>query len=367
MEESKDWRRRRVRFLLTKAERNLDRVTKDKEFWRPRFCRAFFDWCDENAFDAPNLAVKRASMAVEIAEKTNDRHLVCRAMGLLVSGHRMVSEFEEARIVLNNALALAEGCSCCLCDLYRRKGLLHLYQADNEEAHKFFNLAIAEYKNIEDTDGVGRTLVSRGISHFYLVGVDEALADEDRALQLLSSETPQIFHLAALNNIAGFLALGDERHFSRVSQHLANFREKLKGVDGFSSVRVRLRWIDGLVLARIGEYRRAIQMLENAQGALLRLRQDPEVVAISADLSRLYYEKENYRAINRVASKCLRTIDVQGKVRSLLERLASFAARETKRTLDVITSLRAAVDVPVPCLIEAAKAPKFTNPEPLAC
>ncbi|MCP4556341.1 MAG: hypothetical protein GY836_13045 [Herbaspirillum sp.] len=364
MTEVKDWRRRRVRFLLTKAERHLDKVTEDKEFWRPRFCLAFFDWCDDNAFDAPDLAVKRASVAVELAEKTNSRHLTCRAMGVLVSGHRMVSEFEEAKRVLKEALALADGCSCCLCDLYRRKGLLHLYQSENEEAHRFFNAAITEYEKVDDYDGVGRALVSRGISHFYLASVDAALADEDRALQLLSSESPQIYHLAALNNIAGFLALGDDHHFFRASQHLASFRETLKGVVGFSSVRVRLRWIDGLILARLGDYRPAVQMLENAQGALIRLRQDPEVVAISADLAMLYHERSNYPAIVRIANNCLRTLPVCGKVRALLAKLARSAARETKRTLKIITALRCAVDVPVPCLIQVISDRKFSNPGP---
>ncbi len=336
--------------LLRKATRNLYRVLEDPEFWTPEFCFAFFLWCDEEAYEAPDTVLVRGQLALELAAKTGDSHAQAKAHGVMASAYRKVMVLSRCKSEIDAALRLAGSCPCCLSEIYRRLGGMVLFQRRFEEAKNWLDRAIAQYQELGDEDGIGRTLVSRGVAWWKLGDIDAALNDERKALQLLAPGTSEFFHLAALTNSAAFLATGEDRHFAQADPFLDDLRARLAGVRGITAVRICLSWIHGLVLARLGERKRALQMLRKTRLRLLRRRQDADVVAITADISNLYCDTGRFRYIVDLVSDCLSRLgDVSG-TRPQLRKVLKAAELELDETRKCLTELRKAVTVSVPTL-----------------
>ncbi len=345
-----------TRKLLRKAERNLYRVIEDPQFWTAAFCYTFFDWCDEQAYEYPDSAMRRGDLAVELAKKTGDRHVLSRAHGVMASAYRIVSLCDRAEAEFDQAFTLAGTCSCCLSDAYRRRGILRMFQKQLEASLDLYDKAIHHFQAIGDADGVGRTLVARGISLCLTNHIDEALEDERTALTLLSLESPTIYQLGALTNIAGVLAHGTDEHCRLAFSYLETFEKQLESVPHVTAVRVRLSWAKGLILARLGERKRGLQMLRQARTAFLRIRRDVEYIAITADISRLYCDTEKYHLIARLINDCLQSIGDVLSTRLLLEKILFFAERHLIETRAATIELRNAIGAPIPCLLDV-KAP----------
>ena len=341
-----------VQSLIKKAERNLYRVLEDPQFWTAEFCRAFFDWCDAQAFEVPDGLLVRGELALELAKKTDDRHVIAKAHGVKASAYRMLSLYDYCEAELAVALQHAGSCPCCLGELYRRQGILCIHQRQCDKSIPFFDDAIKNCQRNSDPDGIGRALVSRGAALWKLKRIDEALADEHQALSLLSPQSPTIYHLGILTNITACLAIGSERHFAHAAEYCIEFRAYLAGLDGFTAVRVRLSWAHGLILVRLGERKRGLQMLRKARKALMHARQDSEVIAITAEISRVYCDTRKYRFIVEMVREVLEKLgDVSG-TRPLLKTVLHKAERQRAETRECVIQLRAAVCDSIPCLLD---------------
>ena len=340
-----------IRQLIKKAERNLHRIIEDREFWTPEFCRAFFDWCDQQAYDCPDAVIRRGDLALELAKKTNDKHALSRAHGVMASAYRMRSLYDLGEDEITRAFRIAGSCSCCLADAYRRQGILRMFQHEFEVSITLYDQAAAHYKAIDDEDGVGRTLVSKGISLWKLDRTEEAIEQQRAALRLLAPDTPEVYHLAALTNIGYFLAKGSDEYLVSAEKYCVEFRVYMAGREGFTSVLVRLRWTHGLILARLGERKRGLQMLRKARKALMRARQDEEVIAITADITGLYCDTDKYHLIVDLVTDTLTKLGDALETRPLLEMIQSKAERELAETRLYIAKLREAVKVSVPSLL----------------
>lgn len=348
--------------LLRKAARNLYRVVEDPEFWNPAFCLSFFQWCEVQAYESPDLVLVRSQLALELAGKTGDIHTRAKAHGVMASAYRRVPVLQRCEEEIRTALSLAQSCPCCLSEIYRRLGGIRIFQLRCPEAIRYLDKSIAQYEILGDSDGIGRSLISRGGALWKLGETDAALDDERKALKLLAPNTPEFFYLGALTNIAAFLATGEDRHFSEAEPFLNGLRTQLIGMQDVTAVRICLSWTHGLVLGRIGERKRALQMLRKARQRLLQRRQDAEVVAITADIANLYCDTSRYRYIADLVRDCLvRLGDVSG-TKPLLGKVLQAAERELAETREILVELREAVSVSVPSLsrhppLEAIAAP----------
>ena len=339
-----------VRQLVRKAERNLHRIVEDREFWTPEFCRAFFDWCDQQAYDYPDAVIRRGDLALELAKKTGDEHAMSRAHGVMASAYRIRSLYDLGEEEIARAFRIAGACSCCLADAFRRQGILRMYQHEFEVSITLYDRAVNHYKAIDDEDGAGRTLISKGIALWKLERTKEAIEQQRVALRLLAPDTPEVYHLAALTNIGYFLATGSGELLAPAEKYCSELRLYMVGREGFTSVLVRLRWTHGLILARLGERKRGLQMLRKARKALMRVRQDEEVIAITADITGLYCDTNRYHLIVDLMTDTLAKLgDALGN-RSLLEAILSKAGRELAETRLYIGKLRETVTVSVPSL-----------------
>ena len=334
--------------LLKKAVRNLYRVLEDPEFWTPEFCRVYFDWCEEQAYEDPETVLIRGQLAIELARKTGNTHTVTKARAILAAAYRREA-ITRADIEIQAALTQANSCPCCLSEIYRLLGGIRVFQQRFAEAKDCLDKAIVAYRDLGNEDGIGRSLISRGVAWWKLGEIDAGLEDERQALRLLAPTTPDLFTLAALTNQAAFLATGEDKHFIQAEPFLNGLRARLVGIRGITSVRIALSWIHGLVLARVGERQRALQMLRKTRSRLLRRRQDAEVVAITADIASLYCDTGKYRCIVELVGDSLSRLgDVSGA--HALEKVLNAAELELDETRRRVAELRNAVTVPIPTL-----------------
>ncbi len=351
-----------VKNLIKKAERSLYRIVEDRQFWTPEFCRAFFDWCDQQAYEFPDAAIRRGDLALELARKTGDDHVQARAHGVMASAYRMRSLYSMSEGEFTLSFQRAGSCSCCLADTYRRQGISRMYQLKIDSSITLYDKALAHYTEIGDDDGIGRTLVSKGISLWRLDRIYEALEHERAALRMLAPDTPTVYHVAALTNTAQFLVAANEEEFAFADEYCIEFRDYLAGREGFTFVRVRLSWSHGLILLRLGERKRGLQMLRKARKALMRARHDAEVIAITADIIYAYCDSAKYHFIVEIINDTIEKLgNVQG-ARALLEKILHAADWKLEETREHSSRLRKTVNVSVPFLLSADTKEAFLAP-----
>ncbi len=348
--------------MLTSAKKNPRRITYDEKFWNREFLDHFMDWCGAESTFRPGLAVHRASLAFRAARALGDKHSKCRALALLGTAHRLQGNHQEAEKLFAHAENGENRCICCLGDIYRRRGCLRLSQNETNSAIDCFNKGIVLCKANLDWDGVGRILITRGQANNQAGNLKQAVADERDALKLLSIDTPQVFHLAAVTNMGCALVYGADEHFLEAATAFSSFENKLQGVSGFTEIRQNLRWLDGLVLARLNHRRRALPKLRTVRKSLIGAQLVDDAVAITADISALYGETKRYQNIVDMTTECLSELRVGGDTRKNLEDLLLFARRETSRVFQYIVKIRSGLDVPIPFIFEPICPPIYLTP-----
>lgn len=349
--------------MLTSAKKNPRRITYDEKFWDKEFLDRFMDWCGAESTFRPGLAVQRASLAFRAARALGDKHSKCRALALLGTAHRLQGNYQEAEKLFAYAENDENICACCLGDIYRRRGCLRLVQNELNSAIDYLNKGIVFCKTNHDWDGVGRILITRGQANNQAGNLKQAVEDERDALKLLSIDTPQVFHLAALTNMGCALVYGTDEHFLEAVTAFASFENKLRGVDGFTEIRQNLRWLDGLVLARLHDRRRALPKLQNVRKSLIAAQVDDDAVAITADISALYGETKRYQNIADITSECLSELRLTENIKNDLEALLLFARRETSRVFEYIAKVRLGLNVAIPFLFEPICPPSYLSPD----
>jgi len=96
----------------------------------PKFCHGYFDACDAGALECersaltqPEVVLAPARAAVELAQRSGDRHLVHRSLGVLAHAHLAVEQTVEAFAVLESYRREAlRCCRPCQADWWRRQG-----------------------------------------------------------------------------------------------------------------------------------------------------------------------------------------------------------------------------------------------------
>lgn len=345
-------RQRRLSRLLRKAKLEPKQVLTSREFWKPDFCHRFLAYCAETAFFDPPRAIGLASLGVRLATRTADHRALSLAFGVLGSAHRLLGQPEKSELCFKVAATKAQGDIYCLADLTRRFVPLRVLQSRRDEALEVANHAIDLYKTLDKPDGLGRGMLYRGIVLLRMGRLGDALADFHIALELLSPTESEIFYTATLYNITLALAKGSDQQVTEALSRLENLKKGLKGKPDIHLVRVKLRWTEGLLYLRQGQYLRGRRRLENVKDALLKLGLPLEVAAITADLATAYHP--NYRSIQRVAETTLRRQPFEPAISSLFQNVIAAAKAERDSVLEHLAAIRQAVSHPslpaaVPC------------------
>ncbi len=316
---------REIKILLTKAEKDPYYVLTNTDCYRAQFCEHFFALCNEVMFDAPHRALEQSFIARRLAKETRDPHLITKAVSMVGAGYRIESLHPKAAACTADAVELASGCPCCLSEIHRREGLNLMHELRFRESHEVWSKSMQYYERLNDTDGVGSVLVLRGAALERMGRYEEALDDERNGLDLFTNQTPSRWYIAGMVNMAAVL-VNYKDQYNQALACLEKVRGAIKGQDGkYDRVRVILRWIEGLIFAKIGRRRDAFKRLFSARNGIERLGIHSEYyLAISADIAKLYKTgtpRSNDDQVIEIATQCLGETHTTDEEEKLLQKL----------------------------------------------
>ncbi len=374
---SAERRNRRIQGLLNKAIRDPRRVLRDRRIRKARFCLPFFELCDAVAYEHPERAAELAAAAVEIGERSGDRHLVNRSLGVEINARIALAQWQRAKEALERHEAIAASCcEGCLADHLHRRADLDLEYRRTPEALLCLEEAWPLVEKGWGGAELGRLLNQRGVGRHFRGENGAAIGDVGTALLIMPLDAPPLYFRDAISFMACFLAGGDQRLDELALRYLAAFRKRLKGRVGWQVVLTRLRWLEGLIYARLGEDARAAARLESARNGLRKELASPssvdpalvtpaagheapqysdcctrEMVALTADLSQLSSQRRETRAITSMLYTAQTTLTLDSQLGQVLNETYQQVRTSPESALEYLVDLRSAVRIPVPDLL----------------
>lgn len=329
----------------------------------PKFCLQYFDLCeagalecDRSALEQPELVLGPSRIAIQLAEKSGDRHLVNRSLGVLAHAHLAVEQQVKAFSVLESYRHQAlVCCSSCKADWLRRHGDYLVEIKDGPGASEVLSQCL---RGIENPDKAGRVDFVHGISHYFEGQRDAALEDEFRVLERLDLSSPRGYFLDALAMLVVFLRGATPEQDRWALHRLGLFKIRIQSVRDWTVVRVRLRWVEGQLLARLGEITLGVRRLDGVRRYLLDHGPLRQAVAVTLDLCLIYCRHEdvygdNYRTVKAMLRTCRErlsdeAIGEEAMLRDGLDSLiAVFETNPEEQIFDALVDLRSSFIVPV--------------------
>lgn len=241
-----------------------------------------------------------APLSVRLAFALDEPCLKTWALGTLMSTHILLGRYGAARRTAALISSFLGDCNECRADLHRRQAHLLLVESRFDEALAETDRAFELYAHVDSDSGRGKVHFLRGMVYLHAENNSLARQNLDLALAMLSpTEWPQ-YHAAALHSLTLILSRGSDDDARQALANLAEVKELYKGKRGLTAERAKLRWVEGLLCARIGWEARATDHLERARNNLIKLEMPQEVAAITADLALLAHPVRNdVRAVVR--------------------------------------------------------------------
>ncbi len=354
----KRWKR-----LLTKVEKDPDSALEEPRCLKPYFLTLFFDLCDGKALEAPYVAQDYVDVAVELAARTGEKHQMNLAAGLAVHAHIANQQWQEAFEQLKSYWRqVAACCHVCASDWLRRFGDLMVEAGNPRMAYSFLELSARALGSGLDHDMRGRILFVRGISHLYIGYRDRALDDAGEALTLILLDSPRGYFLDGVAFLACFLERGNKRrHDKKALKHLSRFNRRLKDLKGWQEVRDRIRWVAGLIRARLGNRHRARGYLERARKGHVQRAPHRWALAIGVDHALTYCRGRDPEAyldqILEIMESCRDELKLEPELAERLAKFFSGVKQNPWRVHELLEELRKSYIVPVPGLLVRPEPP----------
>lgn len=355
-DEVTSWRLRRIDGLLRRAEQDPSVVLRDRRCRKPAFCEGFLKICDDQCLKQPKAALDYCHSAVELAGQIGDRHLMHRSRGVLVHAHIANQQWDEAGELLDDyRVAAFACCKACGSDWLRRQADLRIETRDPKAAHRAVERGMRQLGDDLDDDMRGRFRFLRRIAYYQEEDPERAVEDAGQALRELALDTPKGYFLDTLAFIAVFLQFDDVRnHYQMALDELVRFRRRLKGLEGWSEVRLRQAWVEAVVRARLGDLQAAAQRLERVFEANLESGSARHALAAMVDRAQLFARRANEldrNNIRRVIDKITQRFDLDKKVKLWLENIIQVSSQRPGKTFQALARFRFSFIVPVPGLL----------------
>ncbi len=299
----------RFKRLLTRATRDPSTILEDRRCHKAEFFLAFIDVCNQRALQGGTDALAHAEAAIALAEKIDGPHFLNLARGVKVHALIDRNETETAEKLLRKYQPEAAGCcDKCLGDWLWRLGDLMSETRRPAAALLTILQALSTHHEEIEPDILARLYFVYGIA-CHLLKIDRlALEAAGMTLLLLDLDSPRGYFEDSLAFIALYLSRSESLNEPAL-KCLQLFNERIAGLKGWQTTRVRLSWVEGLIFGRLGDLRRATDRLDRVRKALLKSGPSHHAVAVTLDLCQIYARSPrdpNLRAITREISNCLR-------------------------------------------------------------
>ena len=207
------------------------------------------------------------------------------------------------------------------------------------EATRLLGQAERRYRRLEDTEGIGKTLIKRGNAADLQGRSRDAAALYRRAAELLSPAASPRLHLFAQHGLA--LALCDAGEpaaaAALVEQHRPLYEQHPD-----AQVQCLLAHLEGRIAWGLGDHAKAEQRLLQARNGYLVQGQGFNAALVTLDLAAHYLERGRPREVKPLAEQMVPIFRAQDVHRELIAALTVFqqAARTETLTAELLARLR---------------------------
>lgn len=347
--------RERIRYVKPEI---AGKVLGHDRYWTVQFLDLYLERCDETAFDVPRDAYLLAQHLPEVARrirvgpKARDWDTPLEKMGgivmaLAVKGSccRAVDEIAEAELCFDRAfkgLGNHQPSPVVMAELHRRyAALLLMKRSSGVEKHIDHCLEYSEEASYKP--GVADALTLRGVVN---AQADPAQAVQDflQATRLADLKSPRGERTAkaAMHNVSYAVAYGSVglRDQETALRLLVRLKNELKGTP--TSVRkLKVLWIEGLILGNLRIERHAKRQLSKARRGLLSIGDVGSYLVVSIDLYRSLIEFGDEEEAREIALDTLSQAEAHNQDPELLARLRRWV--EEKPALEKLIEMRGLV------------------------
>lgn len=299
--------RRLIRSLSLPEE--LWKVLTQSRFWSPAFVECFLERCDEVLVDDVRSGAILAQAAPQLvsfirAEPATLRKLQARALSVLATSYRYQRQFRSAEDTYQEALALlGHGEVLERAGILRRMLVFRAAEKRVDEALELAEQVIALYSAEGTESEVGTVLMLRGMVYYVSGDVDRSFADFGRSLALINRrEAPHFYH-AAIHNLA--IVLGERASTLEELNFALNYLQKAKRLcrqpNGIAGL--KLRWLEGLIHAKIGTGRQAERLFKKAREGFAARGAVYEYALASFELGLVYEQDGRWDELEKLSGE----------------------------------------------------------------
>lgn len=279
------------------------RLLHAPRYWHEAVCLELFERCDELVFIEPKRAPDLAVCAVKLASRVPAEHChggraqALRGKAYYVYGTalRGIDELEAAEnaYTLSALFLKQEGLALERAELTLRLAILRTAQRRFEVAVELASKAIQSFRILgDDLHMLGRALLFRGFIYGQALEGDLALQDLSAALSHLDPERSAQLHYSAIHNLSA--ALMKTAHNPAVLKEASGYLDQARTLAHYqpdSLPLIKLRWIEGAIQRKLGNFRQAEILLTEAREGLERHNARLELVMLDFDIAELYHEQ----------------------------------------------------------------------------
>lgn len=291
--------------------------------------------------DDPFRAEELATLALQVAESLDTSRgrepvvhdLTARAWSYIANARRIASQPQRAEEAFRQAeklLAQGTGDPLEQARLLDLQASLHRDQRRLEEATHCLDQALAAYRRAGEEGLASRALIKKTIIWREDGHPGRGIPLLQRLAQQIDGERDPNLLLSIQHNLV--MALNESGR-SEEAQVLLPTVRKLALQLGTRLDLLRLRWLDGLVAANLGQDTRAEWSLRAARDGYLRLGLTSDVAIISLDLAAFYLRRGRTQETRRLAAEIVPLFQAQEVHREALAAMLLFAEAAERETL----------------------------------
>ncbi len=291
-------------------------VLRHPSYWDPGFVTLFLDRCDHEIFHDPQTGLALARVAPDLAllvpeGTTPDEHRIhrerlVRAYATLGGAYRAVGRPDDGNEPYRRALKLSSTISpLAQADLYQRLAALRAYQKRFDDATMLLEKAIGVFREHERYDELGCAFAVLSFAHIEAERYSETLKAASEALCYTDPKKNERVHYSALHNFicaairsTDLEALGAAWPKIREARRLIRRHRR-------SLPKLKLYWVEGLLLHKLHLTKRAEQLYEKARKGFVELDAVYEIALVDLSLSTLYCVEGRWDELERLSRETL--------------------------------------------------------------
>lgn len=179
------------------------------------------------------------------------------------------------------------------------KASLRRDQREFEEAWNLLDEAKELYEEAERKDLIGAVLIAKATVKFEEGDAADAIPLLEDAMDLMDENADGFIRLSLFHNLV--TAYAETGRYSQALELLPRTRQ-LSAQYGRSYHRIRLRWLEGIILRGRGQFEQAEPALTEAREAFTTINDTVSAALVCIDLAGLYLRQNRYEDVEKLAT-----------------------------------------------------------------